>query len=188
MTPIEVLDHIRSYSPHMRPDAKTYSMIVDVAIKWAKNPSDGPRFAEAVLDRLAKEAKTNPAVSPNTIMYGTVIDAWARSGVKEAPYKAEALLQKMQALHESGNHDVKPNTICFNSVITAWARSRDEMAAKRAELILNRMQELYESGSHDVKPNTISFNSVVNAWARSEDKMAAKRAELILNRMQELYE
>jgi hypothetical protein len=55
-----------------------------------------------------------------------------------APYKAEALLQKMQDLYESGNHDVKPNTISFSSVITAWARSNDKVAAERAEVILNR--------------------------------------------------
>jgi hypothetical protein len=137
MTPNEVLDHVSSYSPRILPDARTYSMIVHVAIKWIKKPSDGPRFAEAVLDRMEIEAETNLAVMPDAVMYGTVINAWARSGVKEAPYKAEALLQKMQDLYESGNHDVKPNTISFNSVVTAWARSNNKAAAERAKVILN---------------------------------------------------
>jgi hypothetical protein len=32
-----------------------------------------------------KEAKKNPAVSPDAVTYGTIINAWAKSGLKEAP-------------------------------------------------------------------------------------------------------
>ena len=115
MTHNEVLDHIILYSPHIRLDVETYSMIVDDAIKCAMKPSEGPCFAKAVLDHMIKEAKMNSAVSPNTVMYGTVIDAWAKSGIKEAPPKAEALLQRMQHFHNSGDLGVKQNTVCFNS-------------------------------------------------------------------------
>jgi hypothetical protein len=59
MTPNEALDHLSLYSPHILPDVNTYGMIVDIAIKWAKNPLEGPHFAQAVLDCMNKEAKTS---------------------------------------------------------------------------------------------------------------------------------
>ncbi|MGB7904052.1 MAG: hypothetical protein WCF43_05115 [Steroidobacteraceae bacterium] len=96
MTPNEALDHLSLYSPHILPDVNTYGMIVDIAIKWANNPLEGPHFAQAVLDCMNKEAKTNPGVLPGTVMFNTVLDAWAKSGMKEAPYKAEDILQAMQ--------------------------------------------------------------------------------------------
>jgi hypothetical protein len=99
-TPAQLLEKLNSHGPYLVPDVRTYSMIVDTAIKRAKNPSEGPRFAEVVLDRMNKEAKTKPAVSPDSVMYSTVINAWAKSGLRDAPYRAETLLQKMQDLND----------------------------------------------------------------------------------------
>jgi hypothetical protein len=144
MTPAEILEKLDSHA-YLVPDTRTYNMIVDTAIKRGKNRLEGPHFAEAVLDRMNTEAKKNPAVSPDSVMHNTVINAWGKSGLKEAPYRAEVLLQRKQDMYDTGDEKVKPNTIGFNSVINAWARSNDRMAAERAEVILNRMQELFES-------------------------------------------
>ena len=106
LTPAEILEKLDSHAPYLVLDTRTYNMIVDTAIKRGKNPSEGPRFAEAVFDRMNKEAKKNPAVSPDVVTYGTIINAWAKSGLKEAPYRAEVLLQRMQDMYDTGNEKV----------------------------------------------------------------------------------
>ena len=174
--PEKVLEKLDEYAPYLLPDVRTYNMIVDTAIKHGskKNPSGGPKFAEAVMDRMLQEAKSNPKVVPDIVTYNTVIDAWAKSGDRGAPQRAEAVLESMQELYKAGNSDVKPDTISFNSVLSAWAKIGNRGAAERAESILKRMQELHEGGYPDVKPNTISFSSVISAWANSGERGAAR--------------
>ena len=179
--PTDVLKKLDSYAPHLLPDIRSYRMIVDMAMKAGRlNPSERPRFVESVLEHMNQESELNPKVMPDVVIYGMLLDAWAKSGDQHGPQKAESVLLRMQELHESGNADVKPNTISFNTVISAWASSGDRGAAQRAEAILERMQELYESGNADVKPDTISFNTVISAWTNSRDRGAAQRTEAIL--------
>ena len=76
----------------LSPDIKAYSMVVDAYAKIGD-----PEHAEAVLLRLEKLWKTgNEKVKPNTVLYGAVLDAWAKSGKGEAPKRAEAILQHME--------------------------------------------------------------------------------------------
>ena len=128
--PAEVLKKLDAYAPHLLPDVKTYCMIVDAALKRSGlHASEGPRFVEGVLERMNQESISNPKVIPNVVIYGTLLDAWAKSGDRRGPQKAETILLQMQELYESGNVDVKPNTFSFNTVISAWARTREPGAA-----------------------------------------------------------
>ena len=176
----------QSYSqdPALSTDTKSYAMVVDAYAKIGD-----PEHAEAVLMRLEKLWKSgNKEVKPNTIVYGAVLDAWAKSREKGAAQRAAAILDHMLKLHEAGQEDCRPNTICFNSVIDAWARSRDAAAPQRAEALLEKMEELYRQGNKDVCPGAVSYSAVINAWAKSREKGAAQRAEAILNQMLELCE
>jgi hypothetical protein len=80
------------------------------------------------------------------------VDAWARSGEGgAAAQRAEALLQQMHELYQSGKHDaLRPTTGMFNAVINAWARSKEKIAPVRAEQILDWMQNLKDL---DVQPD-----------------------------------
>lgn len=70
----------------------------------------------------------------NTVTYNTVLNAFAKSRDKDAPYRAEALLNRMQAEYEAGNENVMPNAISFSSLLNSWAKSGLEGAAERAEV------------------------------------------------------
>ena len=85
-------------------------------------------------------------MKPNTVLYGAVLDAWAKSGRREAPKRVEAILHHMEQLNQQGNADVRPNTVSYNAIINAWAKSREKGAAQRAEAILNHMLKLQEGG------------------------------------------
>ena len=80
------------------------------------------------------------------------VDAWARSGEGgAAAQRAEALLQQMHELYQSGKHEsLRPTTGMFNAVINSWARSREKIAPVRAEQILDWMQNLKDL---DVQPD-----------------------------------
>ena len=57
------------------------------------------------MDRLHKGG--NPDVKVDTISFNAVLDAWARSGDRVAPRRAEQILDHMDELYRSGNKGVK---------------------------------------------------------------------------------
>lgn len=112
-------------------------------------------------------------------------NAWARSRVLGAAQRGEMILNRMQQLYESGNHDMKPNTVSFSSVISAWSQSHEPAAPQRAETLLLRMQKVHEAGNHGIKPGTITFNSAIS-WAQSSDRDAGSRANRYLEYMKQV--
>jgi len=154
--------------------------------------------AEAVKNGYSKPLRVN------SMMYNMAINAWAKSGDRTAPQRAEDLLQSMYERSISGRQpDVTPNTISFNSVIYAWASVRDRAGAQRAEAILERMEQLHakenenQGNGGDVRPNRRSYSAVINAWAQAKDGTRnnagddqvspAERAEQILRHMISLH-
>ena len=169
--------------PALSPDIKSYAMVVDAYAKVGE-----PESAEAVLMRLEKVWKSgNEKVKPNTILYNAVLDAWAKSGRREAPKRAEAILHHMEQLNQQGNEDVRPDTVSYSAVINAWAKSREKGAAQRAEAILNHvLLKLHEGGREECCPTTISFTAVIDAWAKSRDKNAYAHAQKLFQQMRSM--
>lgn len=65
------------------------------------------------MDRLFKSG--NDEVSPDTITFNAVLDAWARSGDRMAAQRAEQILDHMDDLYRAGNQKVKPDVYTFNT-------------------------------------------------------------------------
>jgi Pentatricopeptide repeat domain len=180
---------------------------------WAKTKSaQGAAMVELWLKRAQQEYDLgNRRFVPNTKMYTMAgkrfielslclnqetlilpfcfcpVDAWARSGEGgAAAQRAEALLQHMHELYQSGGHDdLRPTNAIFNAVINAWARSREKIAPVRAEQILNWMQNLSDL---DIQPDKYTFNTVIHAWAKAGGTEAATKAQELLARMHKLYQ
>ena len=119
---------------------------------------------------------------PTNHAYVAVITAWAKSGDKDAPRRAEALLLEMD---QSTSTDVYPNTTAFSAVLNAWAKSSERDAAKRAESILNHMESLYKDGNEHLKPSEVCHTIVINAYARTGQPQEAER---LLKNFEEVYE
>ena len=130
---------------------------------WAKTKSaQGAAMVEMWLNRAQTEYDCgNLRVMPTTKLYTMAVDAWAKSGEGgAAATRAEALLQHMNHLYQSGGHDnLKPTTGIFNAVINAWARSQEKIAPMRAEQILEWMEKLHRNGHIDIKPDKYTFNT-----------------------------
>jgi len=189
------------------PDAFTFSSLIKAwtsassANKKNKPADDGAESsdllgrsaaerAQQLLDRmegLYRDGDDN--VKPTTVVYNSVMAAWAKSGEAGSAERAEDLLARMQQMAKtSGDASVRADTISFNSAIDAWARAEEYGSAERAENLLNSMERQYIGGDEAVKPDIRSFNSCINAWSRTGGPGAGLRAEQLLDRIEALYE
>ena len=146
--------------------------------------------AQQLLDRMEQLHRDgDDNVKPTTVVYNSVIAAWAKSGEAGSAERAEDLLARMQQMAKtSGDADIRADTISFNTVIDAWARAEEYGSAERAENLLNSMERQYIAGDDAVKPDIKSFNSCINAWSRTGGPGAGLRAEQLLDRIEALYE
>jgi pentatricopeptide repeat protein len=149
-----------------RDDVVPYTLIIDA--------SQDPELGEEILDYLSEGGEVRDVATIRSFRH--VIDAWAKSSRKDAPHRAEALLQKM------ANYGITPNIVVYNTVITAWANSHHKDAPQRAEDLLHEMRRL------GLDPNEISYSSVLTTWARSKKDYAPDRAYAILTHVARVYE
>ena len=136
----EVLSKLQDF-PHLASklytDIHTLTKIIDAAIK--NGEADAYLLAEHVID-----------MCPNIDQKfaGTAINALAKSGVPDAPQRAEFMVAKMK---KSG---LQPNSITMSALIEIWVCSGQSGAAQRAEEILLQ----------DPIPDAGMFGSVLKAW------------------------
>ena len=195
----EMIDSSGKYG--IRIDSPAFDACIrgwSAAAKRMGNPKarfEAAERAEAMLKLMEEMAaeyqsiddnKDNPLI-PTTRTYNAVLSAWARSDIKEAAPRAEALLYKMLATvippgaaadddntptNSSSIAVPPPDRISFNTVISAHARSFSPGAAERGEELFDMMYELYHSGrmGEEIKPRADTYSTVINAWARSRDR------------------
>ena len=200
-----------------KPNAFTFSGVIRAVVRSvkrgaAKSAAEGAALrAEALLrlmDRLYAE-EGDADVMPDSILFTTVMNAWANVGDGDSAERAEALLRRMEHLHSRGEARIKPDAVAYSSAIKAWTRaassgyrgggSRPD-APERAEALLREMERRYgETGDPDVRPDTIAYTSIIRAWTkgrgggrggRSGDagRMGAERAEQLLLNLEAQYE
>ena len=161
-------------------DRVTYNTLISA---FAKEKPANAVQAQYYFDELEKlyRSQRDERLKPDIISYGTLLNAWARSGQAK---RAEEILVQMHERHNSdpSNH-VKPNTLCFNEVLYGWARSSEENSARRAEMVLRLMEDIYQNGNANVRPETRSYNLVLLAWANSDANDSPDRVMRLLERM-----
>jgi hypothetical protein len=131
------------------------------------------------MEDLAFEGQ-NIDAAPSTMAYSLAMDAYAKSGDRDAGAKAEVILRRLIS------SPAQENTRCYNIVINAFIQGRRGGAIDNAERILAEMEQKYAATSNaSIRPDVVSYTSVINGWANARRKSyGAQRAENILNRMQ----
>jgi hypothetical protein len=136
-----------------KPDAVTYSAVISAVTK-AEDLSRAAIRAEELLHEAISNYSNDDEVKLNSSVFNTVIDAWARSGDKRAPSRAEKILKCMNQLYEETGYEGLQPTINIS------------------------MQKQYEEGNTALKPNTAAYNAVLSACAftrHEEDREEAFR-------------
>ena len=186
--------HDNMESDDLKPDTTSYNAVLRAYA--SSGEKDAAEKTETFLKRmmnnnveekvLAGRRRNVLYVQPNVLSFGIVIDAWAKSGERNAPQRAERLLEFMidQSKNDS-NHVFKPNAVVFSSCITAWSRSKHPKAAERASMLLEKMENLSTSSSEiddDLLPNAYVYSSVLEAWSNCPNKQQiGPKVDEILN-------
>mmetsp|Transcript_1880 Transcript_1880/g.3727 ORF Transcript_1880/g.3727 Transcript_1880/m.3727 type:complete len:122 (+) Transcript_1880:458-823(+) len=80
--------------------------------------------------------------APDSIIYGTVLNAWGNAGGRDAAGRAESLLRRMVEQYEDGNDAVKPDVVAYTLCMRAWSSSDtasgESSGVERAEAILTK--------------------------------------------------
>ena len=92
-----------------------YTMIIKSAINIGEYHAHD--LAEEVIHTFLDGNLQSTMPHPDTIVFNVAIDALDKSGVEDAPQRAEALLQKMKDLTGDGWANVKPDRQTYNIVI-----------------------------------------------------------------------
>lgn len=88
----------------------------------------------------------NNSVKVTTRMYTMAIDAWAKTGGKNAAERAHMIHSNMVEMYkQTGDDNIRPSTISYNAVLNAWSKSGCEEACHNAESILEEMLDSYYS-------------------------------------------
>jgi pentatricopeptide repeat protein len=156
-------------NPFIRPTTVTFGTVIHALAKSKSRPM--AEKAEGWLRRLHSLHEAGwPDVQPNTVVYTSVISAWANVGEVG---RAEALLQEMYQesfLHD--NKEIQPNLRTFNTLLTAWSKSTASHSIESAESLLRKMIELANGteGFIDSPPDIVSFNCMLSTIARHRMK------------------
>ncbi|GKY96329.1 hypothetical protein MPSEU_000592600 [Mayamaea pseudoterrestris] len=132
----------------------------------------------------------NSKAMPTIETLHTLMTTWARSQSRDAPLKAEAMLELMTQLYEDQNLTLKPDVTTYNVVLNCWAKSKRKEAPIRAQEIVKLMEEKCIFGLGDsasICPDATTYSTVLDAWSRSRRKDAPQRALEYLNKLDERH-
>jgi pentatricopeptide repeat protein len=140
-------------------DAVQNTHFIVVAYLAKSGRRDEVEMAETILRQIA--ASEIPGISPNTKLYGQVIEEWIRVSELE---RAESLIDSMQEDYLRGNGSAKPDWYLLLDFMNACIKKGD---MERAQAVFRRMQEFHRDGYLEEGPTITEFESLVEAWKQS---------------------
>jgi len=156
----------------VKADCWSYSAVIAAYARCDK-AADAEAVLLQLLDRYT--ATQDPDYAPGEIPFRSVIVALSKSGHKDAPRRAEAMLERALSVGISSN-------AMFRAAIEAWSKSGNSIAPERVEAILKTMEDLYAT-SGVVKADTPIYTAVVDCFVRAGGIQNARRAEALLDMM-----
>jgi len=196
------------------PDIDSYTAVIDAWLaqqveveakeKGTECRGDVLRAAEridAILRRMehasessSASSTTDKAITPLSHHYDAAVTAWSRCvsrgpvyAIRGIPQRAQAVLERMEALSLNRSSGVRPTVETYNKVIEAWGNSGEYAFAPLAQAVYERMEN--GPAAHlDIRPNDKTIRTMVRVWARSDLKNAAFHATGHLMKLQELLE
>lgn len=174
-------------NPDLKPDVVSYSTLLSA---YANAASINPSFAEEAekfLYRMMELSNVNPYEweRPNEICFNCVINAWSRSGVRDAAGRASQILIELQKFKGKEEFGVENATALLSAYSTP----------EEAEAILDKMFDAAKDvGDLTMMPNSITCTAYINCLAKyvanrleGDNGETILKAEALLKRMIDLY-
>jgi len=130
---------------------------------------------------------------PNILLFGAVIDSWAKSTKREAPFRAERILNLLLffANKEKSNITRSNSELQRSSTIKQLISLLEDEKPLFFYCLLNNKvingQSSKKYGNVVQRPNAVLYTSIIDAWSRSSHPMAANYAEQWLHHMEKEY-
>lgn len=134
--------------------------------------------------RVLREMNSTGLATPDSISYGTVMDAYGRCG---KPDVAERVYEdQLAAFRETGDESLRPSALGMTLLVQSYSRSSHPRKIERVKVILNRMFELRSQGILRDDPDTWAYNNVLSCiLSTRKSKETAAQAEAFVFSMKE---
>lgn len=180
LTMLELVDNLRSDNLRVPVTDRSFNTLIRAATKRG-DPAQAPIFANYLLNRMLEESLDHPMMRPTTNTMNAVLHSWAKSGLPDAPEKAEALFRVLCEYYDMGVLESPPENSNYLALMLAWSKSGRSDAAPKVDEILDRMTNApWES----VMPDTAAYRLVIHSWVNSENtnanvKMYSRFVEIV---------
>lgn len=186
----ESMERLRIEFPHLSTTAECISIIINA---WSNHREiTALSWCEKLLSRVETlYFKGRTELQPEKEMYGTLLDALAKSNAPDREIRAEKILNHLVELssrYEELSNVCMPDQTSYEIVLGLWARSSHHGAAQHADAILYRMENLYFEKRLGIQPDASHYNAVLMAWSKSKETDALPRAEAVLARMEQMFQ
>jgi pentatricopeptide repeat protein len=172
------------------------TIIVNCVLRaWSRSTEGGAaQKAQALFEWMQQQQQQEVSkgnvhmhMQPDSTTYFHLISAWAKSGRRDGPQKAEEYLSRCKGLaatnnDKSSSSKTKLNASHFNAVLLAWANSGHPDAVKKAASLVQEMLHLKDDS---VSPDVITWNTFLKAIAASNLDDKLERANAVVSEMKE---
>ena len=164
---------------------------VTTAHAWANSGkgTEGARRCEDLKNRniMLYESTGFAELRPNVLLFGAVIDAWAKANEEQSSAEhAEELLEEAERLFlysQSTDANERLSNIVYNQVIDAW--SRRSLPANAENVIRRMVNNYHDTGNEHLRPDVISYTGVMKAYVNSP--IGGEKALELLDEMNREY-
>lgn len=173
-----LLKMLREDGTQVLPDTSILNQVLEI---WATSTEGGAADqAETLL------ARTKEVLPPDPTTHLHMIRAWARSGRRQGPRRAEEHLEDAKQLIRSNrtfDDTQKLTSAHFNGVMEAHARAGEPSSLDSVEKLIEDMR-LWKRQGHQTSPDQWSLhNYVMTVLVSCSTDMAPKQAMAILNEL-----
>jgi len=186
---------------HVRPDAITYSIVMET-LGQSKEYGVMDRVQALLKDIQSEYERTGDAeLKPVTRVANSAINSYLRNSGGQMRHKtsnnkawlnAKKVHDILNDLHkkwkETSDLSYRPDITTITMVIDAYGRCTDPAATERGEFLFEKIfKQWKESGDESLKPSSKTFTVMINAWAKTWDARSPGKVEELLKRMEEMY-
>jgi hypothetical protein len=124
------------------------------------------------LDHNEQDHENSSSLSPTTPFFSLALYAWSKSRDPLAAERAEAILDHMLEMEESGEMpNLRVQSNFFNIVMVCWSKQRTAESAQKVQAIFDRLVE-YSKTDSSKKPVGASYMALITTHARFDPAKA----------------
>ncbi len=163
----------------MKPTVVSFGSVIN---SWAQKGK--VERAQAIVDHMEQlmDVEGYEEMRPNTVIYNTLINCYAKSKRPDSVTKVQDILAKMNKSKSEGHLFATPTTTTYNSVLATFLHCGGDNYGKAKDL-LKKMEEVSNEDS-SIELTAVTYTTFLRILANSKVTKKTLIAEGILERME----